>query len=403
MIKTVADPIINACVRRNYDIARFEKYKSLENRENIPLLMIPAAEPRIADAEDWRARMETVKGTFSSRIGQICNAALDRSIIAYNENSDDEECRRCREETETLAILVGLEIDSAKSGVRPDLDEYLGRRTVPRTPFLQYKNLVERAEERRAWYEPTFAQRLENFFMSVDWSEVDSNVERLPYLARQLKKHTPKIKDKPATDSELFTFARQQNWKAALDLKFLAQVGALLEDYEAVLSRIRACRVPIREKPRKRDTDRILYARGQDDRWDAEELYAQLQGLDAEQAARIRRAMAEERWHFMDEDQRERFLMTWLPTHTDFHDLLAGFRFGGYRVLSNLICDIDDENVAREHKQLIRDGDSPAFVSLMEAYQDKPRTQTYREAVSAKCRDLLDEIVKPVAAVRYGK
>ena len=363
--------------------------------------MIPSAEPRIADAEDWRARMETVKGTFSSRVGQICNAALDRSIIAYNENSDDEERRRCREETETLAILMGLEIDSTKSGIRPDLDEYLGQRMVKRTPFLQYKNLVERAEERRAWYEPTFAQRLDNFFDSADWSEVDSNVERLPYLARQLKKHTPKIKDKPAADSELFSFAQQENWKAALDSKILTQVRTLLEDYEAVLSRIRACRVPIREKPRKRDIDRILYARGQEDCWDAEELYAQLQDLDAEQAARIRRAMAEEQWHFMDEDQRERFLMTWRSMHAGLFDLLSDFRFGGYRVLSDLICDIDDENTARDCKQLIREGDSPAFVSLMEAYQNKSNTQTYREAVSAKCRELLDGIVKPVTAVRY--
>ena len=141
-------------------------------------------------------------------------------------------------------------------------------------------------------------------------------MERLPYLARQLKKHTPKIKDKPAADSELFTFAKQQNWKTTLNHNILAQVSALLEDYEAVLSRIRACRAPIREKPRKRDIDCILYARGQDDRWDAEELYAQLQDLDAERTARIRRAMAEEQWHFMDEDQRERFLMTWLPMHT---------------------------------------------------------------------------------------
>ena len=37
----------------------------------------------------------------------------------------------------------------------------------------------------------------------------------------------------------------------------------------------------------------------------------------------------------------------------------------------------------------------------MKAYQNKPATQTYREAVSAKCRELLDEILKPVAAVRY--
>ncbi len=52
MIKTIADPIISACVRRNYDIDRFQKYKSLKNQENLPLLMIPAAEPRIASAHD---------------------------------------------------------------------------------------------------------------------------------------------------------------------------------------------------------------------------------------------------------------------------------------------------------------------------------------------------------------
>ena len=103
----------------------------------------------------------------------------------------------------------------------------------------------------------------------------------------------------------------------------------------------------------------------------------------------------------MDEDERERFLMTWLPMHAGLHDLLADFRFGGYRVLSDLICDIDDENAARERKQLVRNGDSPAFISLMEAYRSKSNTQTYREAVSVRCRELLDGILKPVAAVRY--
>ena len=149
------------------------------------------------------------------------------------------------------------------------------------------------------------------------------------------------------------------------------------------------------------DIDRILYARGQENIWDAEELYAQLQDLDSERAAQIRRTMAEERWHFMDEDQRERFLMTWLPMHARLHDLLADFRFGGYRVLSDLTCDIDDENTARNRRQLIRDSDSPAFVSLMDAYRKKSGTQTYRDAVSARCRELLDGIVKPVTAVRY--
>ena len=82
-------------------------------------------------------------------------------------------------------------------------------------------------------------------------------------------------------------------------------------------------------------------------------------------------------------------------------DLLADFCFGGYRVLSDLIFDIDDENTTRDCKRLIRDGNSSAFVSLMEAYQNKSNTQTYREAVSAKLRTMLDGIVKPVTVVRY--
>ena len=164
-------------------------------------------------------------------MGQICNAALDRSIIAYNENSDAEERQRCREETEALAILTGLEIDSAKSGVKPDLTEYLGRRTVKRTPFLQYKKLVEDAEERKAWYEPTHREKLKAFFEKTDWNAVDSNVERLPYIADRLKKNTPKIKPKPALDSELFKFAVQENWQNALDMDILLSVRELLQDY----------------------------------------------------------------------------------------------------------------------------------------------------------------------------
>ena len=74
---------------------------------------------------DWYDRFVTVRDTFSSRVGQICNAAFDRSIIAYDENSDAEERERCRQQTEVLSILTGLEIDSAKSGVKPDLSEYL--------------------------------------------------------------------------------------------------------------------------------------------------------------------------------------------------------------------------------------------------------------------------------------
>lgn len=39
-------------------------------------------------------------------------------------------------------------------------------------------------------------------------------MERLPYLAQQLKKNTPRIKAKPTKDEELFSFAAQQpDWR----------------------------------------------------------------------------------------------------------------------------------------------------------------------------------------------
>ena len=122
--------------------------------------MIPTETLQLRDANDWYVRFEVVRDTFSPRVGQICNAALDRSIIAYNENLNAEERQKQREETETLAILTGLEIYSSKSGVRPDLEQYLRKRTAQRSAFLRYKNLVEEAETRRAWYEPTRAEKI---------------------------------------------------------------------------------------------------------------------------------------------------------------------------------------------------------------------------------------------------
>lgn len=401
MIKTIADSILNACVRRNYDLYRYEKHMSLTNQENIPLLMIPAAEPLIRNADDWEARFEAIRSTFSSRVGQICNAALGRSIIAYNENSDDEERRRYREETELLAILTGLEIDSAKSGVRPDLDEYLKQKRVKRTPFLQYKSLMEKEETRRSWYKPTHAQKLKAFFEKVDWEQVDSNVERLPYLARQLEKHTPPIKTKPAADSELFMFAQRQDWKEQLDHEILEKVSALLTDYEACLSRIRACRAPVRSKRRKNDMERILYSRGQEDIWDTDELYALLGTLPPEHVSEMLEALRQEQWQFLDEEARERFLLTWLSEFESSFDLLADFRYGGYRILGDLLCDIYEENTAQDRKQLIRPDDSPAFAAMMQAYLSKRSSQSYREAVSAKCRELLNAIARSAVAVRY--
>ena len=399
LIKTIADPIVNRCVKRNYD---YDTYQQLSNNTNLPLLKIPTLSAPKADANDWRARFQTVENTFAARIGQICNAALDRSVIAYSENTVPEERKQYRRELETLAILSGLEIDAAKTGVRPNLDAYIGGRQVRRTPFLQYKYLVERAEEqRRAWYAPTYREKLESFFAGIDWDKVESPVERLPWLAHQMERNTPKLQEKPAKDSELFAFARERGWKKQLDEKTLSAVSNLLSDYEYCLSRIRACRAPARGQQRKTDIDRILYARGQEEFYDSDELYAFFQQISLERITALRQAIIDQQWHLMEEAQRETFLREWLPEAADYYDLLTDFRHGGFRLLGDLICDIDDLESARERKQLRRPSDSPAFRKMMEAYLAAPFSGNERAVVSRICRKLLNRIVRPNLAVRY--
>ena len=71
---------------------------------------------------------------------------------------------------------------------------------------------MEQAKTRRAWYEPTHRQRLKAFFEKTDWEQVGANKKQPPYLARQLERHMPAAKAKPAADSELLTFAQQPDW-----------------------------------------------------------------------------------------------------------------------------------------------------------------------------------------------
>ena len=224
---------------------------------------------------------------------------ISRSVIAYNEGVDAKKRRQYMYETEVLAILSGLEIDAAKTGVRPDLSDYRGKK-IPRTPFLKYKTMVEDAEERREWYEDTLQQKLDKFFADTDWEKVDSPVERLPLLARELKKGTRPAKGKKATDAQLFIFAQEKDWKSKLNSGTLERVAALLDDYERCLKHIRSCRSPSKENKRKADIERVLYRRGREDAYDTDELYALFQTVDPEHLTKLRSAIHEEFPDFVD-------------------------------------------------------------------------------------------------------
>lgn len=399
MIKTIAEPILNDCVIQNYAGAD----DTINNQTALPLLQIPSAEPLIHNANDWHARFEAIRNTFSSRVGQISNAALDRSIIAYDENISAETKEKCRQETETLAILTGLEIDSAKSGIKPDLSAYLGGKKVKRSSFLKYKTILENSGERHPWYEPTFDEQFKEYFGSTDWKGVSSNLERLPYYAQMLRKNTPKAKRKPAKPQELFTFATEQGWEKNLDPEILERIKVLVGTYENCLKRIRASQHLPNAKAKKKGINRVLFMRDEENTYDADELYALFVNLPADRVSAISRAIREEKWHFMTEDQRTLFLCKYLPEEEfrEYYDLFSDFRCGGYRLLGDLIMDTDNDNMQQNRARLHYEGDSPEMTALLKAYTDKLSGTNYREAVAKKCLELVKDICKPATAVKY--
>jgi len=117
----------------------------------------------------------------------------------------------------------------------------------------------------------------------------------------------------------------------------------------------------------------------------------------------LRQAIQNEKWQLMDMTDREAFLLKYLPEpeFMDWYDLLTDFRSSGYRILGDLVCDIDDENTQKERKRLIRETDSDNFTTMMTAYIGKAFSDDYKKAVSKKCRELMDRIIKPAAAVPY--
>lgn len=390
MIKTIAEPILTSCIRANY---------------NLPLLSIPTAKPVIADSNDWYQRFETVKNTFSSRVGQISNAALNRSIIAYDENTDDDKKEQYRKETEVLEILTGLEIDSAKSGIKPDLSEYLETNRVKRTPFLKYKEIVKKSESARRWYEPTFEEQFKKFFESQNWDEVSSNLEKLPYFAKMLKENTPAIPHKPADASELFTFAKKKGWEKKLDPKILDYVGRVIADYEKCLRRIQSKHnASTNVKVKYGDINRILFMQCKDNDYEADGLVAGLINLPADRVEKIYQSAQENNWHFMREDERYAFLVKHLPEpeFAEYYDVFADFRCGGYKLLPDVLTEIRNYNKATNASLMYFINDSEELIMMLNAYNNSPAGKDYREIVAGEAARILEtHILSLNASVKY--
>ena len=388
MVKTVADKLLNDCV--------------IKSSMELPLLKTPTAEPLISDSNDWYARFLTVKSTFSSRVGHISNAALSRGIIAYDESLTEEEREHYLQEVETLSILTGLEIDSAKSGIKPDLSEYIEHNKVTKSLFLKYKSIID-SDRFSKWYDDSKFVKLKKYFEKVDWSKVTSNLEKLPYYAVNLEKHTEKALVKPVPDENLFEFANEPDWKEKLNHDILEKVAGIIADYGEALKRVRQTLHTSTEMKRKADVYRILFARGQETKYSVDELYAAFDDISPSAIRNARNYLTENMWQFTPPEERENVIFSLFSNFMVFGyiDLFCDFSESGYRILGDIICDIDDMNRAIVLKKnlLNQKGDSQQMKTLLTGIS---RAGDYKSHIIRNCLNVIRPLDRNKTPLDYS-
>ena len=335
-------------------------------------------------------------------MGLISNTALRSGILAYNESTDSGEREQSRKETETLAILTGLEIDSAKSGIRPDLSEFLVSNRGRKSLFLRYKSIFGDDDSEKKWYEDTQRTKIKKFIASVNWDTVTANLERLPYYAYMLEKEIKKYIPKPAQDSALFPFAKDPQWKDTIDPALTDRIQSLIENYETAKSRCRYLKHLPKDFKRRSDIDRILFSRGQENLYSTDELYALFDGASSEQMRRARFQLNEQNWHLTLPEDRRAVIYAILPCHYDAEllDLFCDFRCGGYRLLGDVICDMDDlyrkEGIK---KSVIKKGDSADLKKLLRGMMESADAE---ETIRRNCMTILHPLDRREAKIDLG-
>lgn len=92
----------------------------LDNKPKYPIIKIPSV---LADKKENNFENISIcmQNTFDSRVGLISNNALQDSFIAYYLNDSIEAEEKILDKMALYTILAGLEIDSAKTGIKPQL------------------------------------------------------------------------------------------------------------------------------------------------------------------------------------------------------------------------------------------------------------------------------------------
>lgn len=149
-----------------------------------------------------------------------------------------------------------------------------------------------------------------------------------------------------------------------------------------------------KERKRQTDIERILFARGQENLYSVDELYSAFDNISPFEIRRSRLKLSETAWHLTP--QSDRMVATYEiisgMIDYDYRELFCDFRHSGYRILGDIICDLDDMYRAKDIADHIkRQDDGEDLKALL---SNANQTGDYRKTVVRNCINLMTSHIK---------
>ena len=156
---------------------------------------------------------------------------------------------------------------------------------------------------------------------------------------------------------------------------------------------------------RKGDIERILFSRGQDNDFKSEELYAIFQDCNPIQIGEIYKSITDKKFHMMCIDERKKFIKSIIPYsyYNDIYiNLLSDFRYGGYRILGDIICDLYEsiKNDESKTRALNTRDENSLISSIIYRYKDNPENPYWKEEAGRCLYDYLRHNTDMLEAVK---
>ena len=145
---------------------------------------------------------------------------------------------------------------------------------------------------------------------------------------------------------------------------------------------------------RRNDIERILFARGQENRYSVDELYSAFDDIQPYEIRQARIKLSETNWHLTPSS--DRLIATYEIINglfdANYRELFCDFRHSGYRILGDIICDLDDMYRAKEIADHVKHQDDGKDLNAL--LSNTNQTGDYRKTVVSNCINLMTSHIK---------